>query len=537
MEPSVNQNEQILIATRVFELVDQTSPWHRSLWQVGTLLSIREVIESAESFRNGETRIEAPEDFIRNARAVAGRDPVLANAKTIFESALDDLLDRKSDAKWRSAERSLRAVLSRIESNYLWDLADCIDGRVISPIEVDLFARLIAAHLLDEGLHGTVVCSRFGELDPNTENCLVQLLRELHKELSNPNSEFEFWIGLSKCPDEAIASLGTEAVTTEQFLEKAGAATNWNGQFHGVDVVTAVVVKVVARDRYSALESVSSVIARLCTRIEIGYNHPVSRIEPYLEITENEIVLPSPTFAPELRSIKRGKLSGSITNLAGDRVDDALLLLSPHLLRTQGLSIATIWAAAEGLLGSVASSGASVADRLADIVACSFVRDELRYLVRNNRSLENGLARRLRAGKNRFAQLQIISEAIVKQGTDVLDPVRGEKDRPSVLLLQQTLSDPAESLARIKEYLASAFRRVYYHRNFVMHAAKFDGASLHRTAQMSPRLIAAALDQVINAQADNQQTSPLDLAERAKLELQLVGKPGARPLFSLLSRG
>ena len=50
MTPGTFTPEQ-LITARLIELVDHRTPWHRSLWQVGSLLCLQEVLEYAEGVR------------------------------------------------------------------------------------------------------------------------------------------------------------------------------------------------------------------------------------------------------------------------------------------------------------------------------------------------------------------------------------------------------------------------------------------------------------------------------------------------------
>jgi hypothetical protein len=110
----------------------------------------------------------------------------------------------------------------------------------------------------------------------------------------------------------------------------------------------------------------------------------------------------------------------------------------------------------------------------------------------------------------------------------------GASDRAAVARYQQLSADPAAVMSRVRNYYSSAFRRLYYQRNFIMHAAKFDSVTLGVSARTAPLLVAAALDRLVNAQHARGGATPLGLAARAKNELSLVGHSGARPLFMLL---
>ena len=98
----------------------------------------------------------------------------------------------------------------------------------------------------------------------------------------------------------------------------------------------------------------------------------------------------------------------------------------------------------------------------------------------------------------------------------------------------QLHAQTVEVLGRIRGYYRSAFRRLYYQRNFIMHVAKFDSVSLPSTTRSAPQLVAAGVDRVVNARFAAQQVSALGLAARAHNELSLVGGSGGKSLHNLL---
>ncbi len=186
----------------------------------------------------------------------------------------------------------------------------------------------------------------------------------------------------------------------------------------------------------------------------------------------------------------------------------------------------------EALLGMPGAKGVDAADRLADIVSCSFPRAELTELARRWEKHGSGdLQMLLHEEPSRTEQARIMLEAILSTG----DPGFVQaKDVAAVNRIVQLSANMTEVIGRIHSYYRSAFRRLYYQRNFIMHAAKFDSVSLPSTTRSTPQLVAAGVDRVVNARFSIRGVSPLGLAARAQNELALLATPGGRPLFALL---
>src|ERR1700712_1876956 len=65
-----------LVVARMKELADSRTPWHRGLWQPGTVVLLDEVVEAVLGTWNGSlTSDEAMKDIIRVAVEQARRDP------------------------------------------------------------------------------------------------------------------------------------------------------------------------------------------------------------------------------------------------------------------------------------------------------------------------------------------------------------------------------------------------------------------------------------------------------------------------------
>ncbi|WP_424446867.1 hypothetical protein, partial [Microbacterium sp. CH-015] len=101
---------------------------------------------------------------------------------------------------------------------------------------------------------------------------------------------------------------------------------------------------------------------------------PVNRI--VLEKTANKLwKLPDPERLVSIPALKDRKLITSLEDgELGESLTETLHLLTPHLQATHGVSLATLWASAEALLGRTQQGGHLVAHRMASIITCAYPR-------------------------------------------------------------------------------------------------------------------------------------------------------------------
>ena len=95
------------------------------------------------------------------------------------------------------------------------------------------------------------------------------------------------------------------------------------------------------------------------------------------------------------------------------------------------------------------------------------------------------------------------------------------------------IAQPKIELNEIRKYAEHAFRRLYRMRNIVMHGGAASAAGLDVTLRTAAPLAGAALDRIAHAQLVTG-VSPLTLAARADVHLQLISTPGAPTLADLL---
>jgi hypothetical protein len=531
----------VLILARMKELADGRTPWHRGLWQPGTIVLLSEVEEAVQATWAGSlTKPDAMKDIIDVAQRQLSRDPGLGGSDV--QQSIVELLTKlkpvgnasaKATPELQRALDRVSAYIDRCRTGYMLRWIEHVDAKKISPDEVELAARLIVSHLLDEGFHRSHIHGWLTKLP--VEWTLSQALTRAREMLLQETREFTFVVSIAKAPGEVGDAFGEKWLPGEDFLEAFRGAVN-SKQFAVPRLgAGAIEWSCTRRDPHAALAELLAWQERILARAQLGYGNS-DRIEFGLEVVDkntNRIRTPRSELRPiRVSAIQRGRFYG-MSSTFSPQLDGAIGLLASHSSSAAGPSIASVWAAAEGLLGRPGGKGVEVADHLADIVACSFPRAELGHLAKvwADEGGEDVFATLLRSLSS-AEQARLMSENILSGPGPAFS---GAADRAAVARYRQLAADPQAVLARVRSYYSSVFRRLYYQRNFIMHAAKFDSVTLGVSIRTSPVLVAAALDRIVNAQNGDPDIGPLDVAARAENELSLLGKPGARPVYELLA--
>jgi hypothetical protein len=521
------------------ELADSRTPWHRGLWQPGTVVLLDEVVEAVLGTWNGSlTSDEAMKDVIRAAIEQVRRDPGVGDisVRDALNSLLNSLLPSGNTRSKPTAElqQSLERTIAFIErcrtGYFLRWIEHERDGGVTAE-EVELTARLLVAHLFDEGFHRNHVHGWLMAADKRSD--LSAVLSKAREMLLQPPREYEFMVGLTRAPAEVRESFGDLWLDSETYTDRFRAAANFRRRPVPREGAGAVNWKTEARDPHAAMYELLEWQQKLLARVQLGFGQ-AEKVEfeaDVIDIATNRVRTP----LEDLRSIRLPSIQRNRLFIGGDesdqQLDGAIALLAAQSGEVRGASIASVWAAAEGVLGRPGGKGTDVADRLADIVTCSFPRAEIGELARtwldNN---EGELADALRDQAS-ADQARIMSAHLTTHGDPGFELA---SDKAAVKRYVQLASQPEAVLKRVRSYYSGVFRRLYYQRNFIMHAAKFDSVTLGVSVRTAPALVAAALDRVVNAQHGKMPVPPLTLAARAENELNMVGKTGAHPIYLLL---
>jgi hypothetical protein len=167
----------------------------------------------------------------------------------------------------------------------------------------------------------------------------------------------------------------------------------------------------------------------------------------------------------------------------------------------------------ESLLAEPKNKRADPADRLADIVACSFPRAELTDL-----AYAPGLAVDFEGARENRDKARAVASAILDGSCAA---PRDWKDRAALERMRALLDDPGPSLRRIKIHVRDALARLYRQRNLVLHAGNTRAVALQSTLRGATPLVGAGLDRIYHARFVDG-TQPIALAGRARTALETL---------------
>ena len=211
----------------------------------------------------------------------------------------------------------------------------------------------------------------------------------------------------------------------------------------------------------------------------------------------------------------------------GDRLDEALELATPLNAGPAAPAAAGAWSAIESLLfhlGDRADGRAVAADRLADVVACSWPRAELTALSYQHKlrpRAEDRLTMRLAGKRNNLWRSVVLSRVLLSGATLNLT---APSDIAAAQRMVGLLKSPHEHLNDVRAVFQGAFRRLYRQRNIVVHGGYTEAIALDSALRVAAPLVGAGLDRSMHAQLSGG-LDPLDLAARAANSIDLVDDP------------
>src|SRR5215470_9654169 len=75
----VNDEYETLVGARLLDFFGSRTPWHRSLWTIGIVLILKELLEVSEAVRASILFQNSVDDISRSAMALTGKDPGLGD--------------------------------------------------------------------------------------------------------------------------------------------------------------------------------------------------------------------------------------------------------------------------------------------------------------------------------------------------------------------------------------------------------------------------------------------------------------------------
>jgi hypothetical protein len=532
---AVPTDADALVRARIGELLESWQPWHRRLWDLGTVLAMREAVEAADWVGHHVLHPKTLAWYVRESLL-----PRLRTDSAIGDGELRREIHRACNAPIKPGARSQRTMTllaGLVADGYLRRWRDLLAA---GPVHVERAARCIAAHMLDMGFHQDYL---YGEIKTRlraagTAVDLIELFLDLE---AHGDHEYEGMIVLrDKLPAAQVAAKSSHWMSPEEVSRRLSV------EFPGVASVRAsggLLFRVRARDHVAALHEITERFDRIRNRVR--YRRGQTFLDVHPQIFLSGLAEPQDFNrgdpAVTILSLERVGLLYELPESGSDgaRIDDALELAAPLTESSPSTAVAGAWAALESLLfcdtdeadheeGRVVS-----ADRAAALVTAGWPRAELTALSHTPkiRAADPRLRRDLHLiGDNNRERSRRLAEWLASQ------PARPACDLTTAAAFERTrelVTAPTRTLHRVNGYLRGTFRRLYRQRNIVLHGGSTRSIALAATVRTAGPLVGAALDRLAHGHAVSG-IAPLELASRAGLCLRMAGDKDGWPLHDLL---
>lgn len=510
-----------LVVARLGEFFAEKSSWFRGLWDVGTVPALRELLELAE-VTPAVVSQEALDWYIDDVESALSKDggvprPRLLEVRNLLKNKLPP-----------GAADLLQRLVEDIDEGYLDRWATAIDNRSegSGAISVERTARAIATHLLGKEFSSTYLHRWLGYRVKHDKQVwtLADLVREAEALAKEPTSSFVVLVPVNGAIDTSEAP--------SSWLE-ASAVRKWLLQQHLAPVHQGGgwLLNVRARDKYGAVSQACEQFDRISARLRIGAQKVMRDLGMAFVEGETDRFPLRAQRRVEVGSIKRQSQLFENDGTQPSRVDAAFELLA-QMDGPQVVAVGTSWAAIEALLVAPGDKNKiAAAERMANLVACSFGRAELSLLgSRQLREAQGPIHDPLSKCTNNRERALVMLEAL-RAGT-ALTWVDSEQ-RAAVERLRVLIEKPEAGLRDVLAHANRVFRRLYRQRNLVLHGGRTHSAVLSSTLRTAAPLLGAGLDRIAHAWF-LKKTGPLELAATAKMRIDIAKEPAAPNLVELL---
>ena len=521
MAPANTYTEDVL--ARLEEYFSLGTQWQRTLWSVGPAFALRELIESADGVQNGALSQKALKRHAESVGRMLNDDPAAGEAAP--RRQLLSLLTRDLSAGG-AKYHELRLWLDDVERHALSRWANAV-AQADKPSR-ERFARAIACELFRHGFAALRLRSWVAWLRNRSEEITERdLIGETQALIAKKPRSYDVLLTFAKPlanrvprPPEAL-----DATAVARWL----AANNFERiRQHG-----GLALQVTARDPHAAAQQAVDTADRLRARAVVGTRDEL-RFHDAIHVAGHA----KPITARRARRAEVGTLERQQRLLdldASDTIDQALELLSYLNTAPAPVAAAAGWAAVESLLSGPGDEDKVVtAERLANLVACSWPRAELTTIawarIGQAADAPDAIADELRGLATNRQRAERILEAIAND-----EPLQLSKpaERLALRRMQKLVKDPRHELLAVRDQAADALRRLYRQRNLVVHSGLTAGFGLASALRTAAPLVGAGLDRVTHA-ALTIESSPLEIAARAQVEIERAGPRDAPPLTRML---
>jgi hypothetical protein len=515
-----------LVAVRLLDFFGAETPWQRRLWDVGTCVSLREIVEAANAVVAGALSSEALNWLKGSVLELSGRDVGIgtpAERSTLTAALKGNVAQGSFDA------RVIDQIAESAEDLYLrnWSVALAAGG----DWRGERIARSVASHMLGLGFSGEYLHRWWSYRIRHEagERSLAELVEDAHSRSLEALTKHEVIVPLQRATSRAHEIPGWISP------EDASALLTPLNKKPIAGLAGALRIMVTARDPLAAVESSADVIDRYVARITLGGGGEGLAPLPYVWVntyTGFQRLRLRRSRGLELPVLLRR--DEPITDSVAPRIDSSLELLGPVDRGPVSSAVAGGWAAVETLLTAPGDRGkVQAADRLAALIACSFPRAELtrlaHHIVEHDKDANPELADALES-----ATTNTTAAGRLAKHLETSDVVFGDvSDQAASRRLQALVRRPNEGLRDIEEHLQRSLRRLYRVRNLVLHNAATDSLTLSAALLTAAPLLGAGIDRVVRG-ALLQDIEPLDLAARARIVIDNADHSSAGDLADLL---
>lgn len=521
------------IAARLLEYLSSRTPWHRILWNSGSNLALREVLEASEAFSQGHLSDTTVRAAVRAALRMVRDDPGFGG--TAERAALADCLtingEPRAEITFEGLEyEQIRQFLNDATPNYLARWADAM-ATPQAPAE-ERTSRAIAAHLLDRGYNANYLHRWWTyrlHADQSVTRPLTDIVREASELANKTEQNFEVLIPFPselQPPSGLLVPQGwCSATRVSEWIHENGASMPLNFHQQG-----GLLLTVQALEPESAVQLAAERVELFTARVLLSLRKDVKNCG----IAWVKGKAKTYSIERHLRGVRIGAIHREnrlwLETEADRYIDPAIELLAPLQSGATTTAIAGGWAAIESLLGEPKSKKADPAERLATIVSCSFPRAELTALAYVLRERDTTLRQAIDAAPENREKAAVVARAIIG-GTCPIPA--GWADRAAVSRMAELLNAPKETLETIRDHVHDAFARMYRQRNLILHAGRTRAIAVRSTLRGAAPLVGAGLDRITHARYVDNMT-PIQLAGRARTALSTVNSTQPERCVTLL---
>jgi hypothetical protein len=509
------------VVQRVLEFCHPATPWWRRLWQAGTVLVSRELLEAGDPAMSASEYAKAA--LLRELSDRIVRDPGCGPAKQRASNKKMLTANASSLQRYGHNWSALQQYTENLRANYLKNWA--VDLRAAAGLQPtcspEATARLLTSYLLEEGCSDTFVHRwlTYHVRYDTTVYTLADLVDLLHERIATAPTTTEVLITLdAEVPLPRPIPPGWLTAKYARHWRAENIPNSKPIRQHG-----GLLLTVTANDIYAAADLVRERIVATLNKFNVGGRRKLV-VGPHMWIkgVENPLPVAGSTRRVEVHSIER---RGELWNHSmPSSVEAALELMAPLERGSVSAAITGAWAAIEGLLVGPGDDSKHVAvERMALITACASIRAELTSLAWAHRRASNDpLSADIQAAGTNKERARLTIAAIAGGATLTLPRV---EDQHGLQRFTSLVGDPHAFVIAAARCLERSFGALYRQRNLLSHAGGTTAVALRPTLSRVAPLVAAGMDRVVDA-AYSESLQAIELAARARFRVSaLVSNP------------